>query len=181
MAIVHNTSLVPSKLELLTAWLPRQPWYRGSGTPGLTKAGGFRLDDPDGEVGIELMVVVDSASPDVPGYFVPMSYRGAAVDAPLIGTMEHGVLGRRYAYDGTHDPVVRAALLGLVRGELGPQAQSESDTPDPTVRVGLTSAASGVDVLRTLSTSDAAPAPGEVSVPWRLLDGREVRGIVARA
>jgi 1,4-alpha-glucan branching enzyme len=32
MAIVHKgASLVPSKLELLTAWMPEQRWYTGKG------------------------------------------------------------------------------------------------------------------------------------------------------
>jgi hypothetical protein len=52
VAIIHNTTMVPTKLELLTAWLPRQPWYLGAGRPELARAGGFRLDDPAGEVGI---------------------------------------------------------------------------------------------------------------------------------
>lgn len=180
MATVHNTTLVPSKLDLLTIWLPRQPWYRGSGTPSLAKAGGFRLDDPAGEVGIELMVVVDAASPGVAAYFVPMTYRSAAIDATLIGTMEHGVLGPRYAYDGPSDPVFHATLTALISGETEPQAQSQSDTPDPSVQVGILPAASGIDIQRILTTSDAPPSPGEVSVPWRAADGREVRGYAIR-
>ncbi|EXG81867.1 maltokinase N-terminal cap-like domain-containing protein [Cryptosporangium arvum] len=179
MAIVHNTTLVPSKLELLSEWLPRQPWYRGSGTPGLTKAGGFRLDDPAGEVGIEVMVVVDAASPDVDAYLVPMTYRAAPADGALIGTMEHGVLGTRYAYDGFTDPVLRAELAALVRGEVQPQAQSESDTVDPTVRVGLRPAVTDVEIHRLLTTSEAPPQPGEVSVPWRTAGGGSARGVVA--
>ena len=27
MAIIHNTTMSPGKLELLTAWLPARPWY----------------------------------------------------------------------------------------------------------------------------------------------------------
>src|SRR5690242_11256798 len=42
MAVVHDTTMTPGKLELLAGWLPRQPWYAGSGG-GLRKAGGFRL------------------------------------------------------------------------------------------------------------------------------------------
>ncbi len=58
MAIIHRTTLIPAKLELLASWLPAQPWYLGSEhAPELTKVGGFRLDDPEGEVGIEFMVV----------------------------------------------------------------------------------------------------------------------------
>ena len=180
MATVHDTTLVPSKLELLAEWLPQQPWYRGTGTPDLAKAGGFRLDDPAGEVGIEFMVVTDTASQGVAGYLVPMTYRGTEFDAPLIGTTEHGVLGTRFIYDGPGDPVLRAELTALVRGAAEPQAQSASDTPDPTVRVGLLPDASGIEILRILTTSDAAPEPGQVSVPWRLPDGRQVRGVVTR-
>ena len=47
MAVIHHTTLTPSKLELLSAWLPGQPWYRDAGrAPELARAGGFRLDDP---------------------------------------------------------------------------------------------------------------------------------------
>ncbi|NEE40410.1 1,4-alpha-glucan branching protein, partial [Streptomyces sp. SID7982] len=87
----HRTTVTPTKLELITGWLPQQKWYAGpAGTPDLTSAGGFRLDDPAGEVGIEFMVVVDTAAGEPVAYLVPLSYRGAALeDAPdeaLIGT-----------------------------------------------------------------------------------------------
>src|SRR5215212_9991047 len=57
VATIHHTTLTPSKLELLARWLPLQPWYRGSRSPALAKGGGFRLDDPGGEVGIEVMII----------------------------------------------------------------------------------------------------------------------------
>jgi hypothetical protein len=136
MAIVHQTTLVPTKLELLTDWLPGQPWYRGSGAPELTRVGGFRLDDPEGEVGIEFMVAVDTSGPEPVTYHLPLTYRGAAyasAEKGLIGTAEHGVLGRRYIYDGTHDPVLVSQLIALMQGEAQAQAQRISDTPDPTV------------------------------------------------
>ncbi|WP_431948972.1 maltokinase N-terminal cap-like domain-containing protein [Actinacidiphila sp. bgisy167] len=133
MSLIHRTTLTPTKLELLTEWLPRQPWYAGAGRPELSKAGGFRLDDPLGAVGVEFMVVTDQ---DGAAYHVPMAYRDAplsgAEDA-LIGTAQHGVLGRRWIYDGAHDPVVVTQLVALMRGEAEAQAQSVSDTPDPTV------------------------------------------------
>jgi hypothetical protein len=136
MAIVHQTTLVPTKLELLTAWLPGQPWYRGSGVPELTRVGGFRLDDPAGEVGIEFMIAMDTSGPEPVTYHVPLTYRGAAYAGAgdgLIGTAEHGVLGRRYIYDGTHDPVLVSQLVALMQGEAQAQAQRVSNTPDPTV------------------------------------------------
>jgi len=128
----------PTKLELLDRWLPEQPWYAGSGQADVTRVGGFRLDDPAGDVGIEFMVVRDDASDDGTTYHVPMTYRGAplpSVGAALVGTSEHGVLGPRFIYDGAHDPVLVAQLLALLHGAAEPQHQSQSDAVDPTVRV----------------------------------------------
>ena len=47
MAVIHRTTMSPSKLELLSRWLPEQAWYSGRGG-GIAKVGGFRLDDPNG-------------------------------------------------------------------------------------------------------------------------------------
>jgi maltokinase-like protein len=135
MAIVHNTTMNPGKLELLAAWLPAQPWFPDGGRePELTKVGGFRLDDPQGEVGIEFMLVADG--PAV--YQVPMTYHGRELpgaEGRLIGTSEHGVLGRRWIYDGIRDPVLVAQLVAFFQGEVEAQAQSVSHMPDPTVTV----------------------------------------------
>lgn len=154
MSLIHHTTLSPTKLELLTQWLPGQPWYAGADRqPELTKAGGFRLDDPQNEVGMEFMVVTD-ASGDGAAYHVPLTYRGAPLagaEHALIGTTEHGVLGTRWVYDGTHDPVLVGQLAALVRGEAQAQAQSLSDTPDPTVG-------------RSWSGPAQAPASGSGSV-----------------
>jgi maltokinase-like protein len=137
MSIIHKTTMSPGKLALLAGWLPAQPWYRGAApAPELARAGGFRLDDPEGEVGIEFAVVAGPAAGGVIAYLVPMTYRAAALpgaDASLIGTAEHGVLGHRWIYDGTCDPVLVAQLVALIQGEAQPQAQSINDTPDPTV------------------------------------------------
>jgi maltokinase-like protein len=139
MAIIHRTTMSPGKLELLAAWLPAQPWCHGAGrAPELARAGGFRLDDPQGEVGIEFMVVTDGPGSEAAAYQVPMTYRAQALpgaDGSLIGTAEHGVLGPRWIYDGTQDPVLAAQLAALIQGEAEPQAQSVSHTPDPTVTV----------------------------------------------
>src|SRR5215469_3509953 len=142
MAVVHNTTLTPSKMELLAAWLPAQPWYRGTERQAEpAKAGGFRLDDPEGEVGIEFMVVNDGSGDHAHTYLVPLSYRGAPLDGAddaLIGTTEHGVLGKRWIYDGVHDPVLAGQLIALIQGAAEPQAQGISDTPDRTVTTHFT-------------------------------------------
>jgi Maltokinase N-terminal cap domain len=137
MAIIHKTTLTPTKLELLTDWLPGRPWYADRGrAPELARAGGFRLDDPQGEVGIEFMVVTDGSDDQAVSYLTPMTYRAAALagaDGALIGTTEHGVLGRRWVYDGIGDPVLVGQLVALIQGQAQPQMQSVGDTPDPTV------------------------------------------------
>jgi hypothetical protein len=138
MATIHTgTTMVPTKLELLSGWLPRQPWYLDTGVaPQLSRAGGFRLDDPAGEVGIEFMVVTDAAGGGETAYLVPMTYRAAALagaEAHLIGTSEHGVLGTRWIYDAAHDPVAVTQLLDLICGRVEAQHQSRSDSLDPSV------------------------------------------------
>jgi hypothetical protein len=200
MAFIHHTTLTPTKLELLTEWLPKQSWYvHGAGKPELVKAGGFRLDDPEGAVGIEFMVVVDVAGREPVAYLVPMGYRGAELEgAPadaLMGTSEHGVLGTRWIYDGVHDPVVTAQLHALLRGEATPQQQSISDAPDPTVTVHGTGPDDGLDDVRlnrvlrptqaaesTESTETAEAAgrsSGHLVAGWVWPDGTAVRGVLA--
>ncbi len=198
--------MTPTKLELLADWLPGRPWYRGGegAVPALEKAGGFRLDDPAGEVGIEFAVVADTSGEEVHAYLVPMTYRAAPLEGAedaLIGTSEHGVLGTRWVYDGAHDPVLVAELTALLQGGAVPQAQSVSDTPDPTVEASYdgtgafdTSAAPIVEdgaygtdlrlgadapvLLRLARVLDpkATGSRGHVITGWRLPDGEERRG-----
>jgi hypothetical protein len=189
MAVIHHTTLKPSKLELLADWLPLQPWYVATGRPvALAKAGGFRLDDPRGEVGIEFMVVTDAADEGPVSYHVPLTYRGAPLagaEHALVGQAEHGVLGQRWVYDGVHDPVLMTQLARLLRGQVLPQAQSVSDTPDPTVVAHFTGSAltqSALRVARRLDPSQRDTAGeddglvGYVEAGWRLPDGSPARG-----
>jgi hypothetical protein len=207
MATIHSgTTMVPTKLELLAEWLPRQPWYRSTGRPPqLRRAGGFRLDDPAGEVGIEFMVVGDG---EETAYVVPMTYRAAPLagaDDVLIGTSEHGVLGTRWIYDAAHDPVAVAQLLDFLCGRVEAQHQSRSDTPDPSVGRRWTSSGGltapsplrvsddpgrttvevagdagplSLDLVRVLSGDDTA-GHGSVEADWTRSDGTVARGPVA--
>ncbi|MEU6351810.1 1,4-alpha-glucan branching protein [Streptomyces sp. NPDC047072] len=210
MAIIHQTTVKPTKLELLTPWLPTRPWYLGSGAPELAKAGGFRLDDPEGEVGIEFMVVLDTSGPEPVAYHVPLTYRAAPLpgaEHALVSTMEHGVLGPRWAYDGCHDPVLYATLLALFEGRARAQAQSLSDTPDdevahsytgpelpaPTWPVEITDTGDGtrltapdgtvLHVRRVLDPTapDTRPsdATGHVSSAWQASEDTRVRAVFA--
>jgi Maltokinase N-terminal cap domain len=194
LAIIHHTTLVPSKLELLAAWLPEQDWYRTRpGGPSLTRAGGFRLDDPAGEVGIEFMVVLDGGGEsgragdgaDATAYLVPLTYRAGALpggDDALIGTAEHGVLGPRWIYDGTRDPVLLAALAEFIAGRVQAQAQRVSNTTDPTVLSAPVTVRPGerldVRFARMLVPSAAAAAaPGQVTAQWTGPDGALIRSV----
>jgi len=177
MAIIYDTTMSPGKLELLAAWLPAQPWYLDTGhEPELTKAGGFRLDDPQGEVGIEFMVVTDRSGGRAATYQVPLTYRARALASAaggLIGTAEHGVLGHRWIYDGAHDPVLVAQLVAAIQGVSEPQDQNISNTPDGTVSgqpvtdASLTAIGSVV-AANTRSGTDlrveTAPANGQLTV-----------------
>ncbi|RKE20432.1 maltokinase N-terminal cap-like domain-containing protein [Streptomyces sp. TLI_171] len=182
MATIHHTTVRPGKLELLAEWLPGQDWFRPGGGE-LTRAGGFRLDDPAGEVGIELMVVAD----DRAAYLVPMAYRGEPLDGvpegALIGTAEHGVLGTRWFYDGAQDPVVRAQLAELLAGRAVPQMQSESDTPDRDVQVAAVDGPVAAVLRRVLEPigAGAGPAPGEVVAGYTAPDGSSVRAVFLTA
>lgn len=185
MATIHKTTLVPGKLELVAGWIADQPWYVGhDGPPALAKAGGFRLDDPAGKVGCEFMVVSDTAADGTVRYYhLPVTYRGSALDggaAALIGTTEHGVLGRRWVYDGTHDPVLLAVLAAFVNGDLLAQAQAESDTLDPTVRATLDgdpATPGDLTVVRVLTAGTSTQgARGEISATWLTTDGERPRG-----
>lgn len=171
MAVIHQTTMSPTKLALLADWLPGQPWYAGTAAPDLVRAGGFRIDDPQGEVGIEFMAVTDRSGGHTTTYHVPMTYRGSAfgaISSALIGTGKHGVLGRRWIYDGAADPVLVAQLVALIQGDVLAQAQSVSDTPDPTVACApvstarlsvsgspaLSGGARGTEILVPVATAD---------------------------
>jgi Maltokinase N-terminal cap domain len=191
LAVIHRTTMVPGKRDLLTAWLPKQDWYlRHAQGPSLARAGGFRLDDPDGEVGIEFDVARDDAAEPVAAYLVPMTYRGsplAGADAHLIGTAEHGVLGKRWIYDGTHDPVLLAQLAQLIQGHVRAQSQSQSETHDPSVHAVPVEGTSA-EQLSTIFTRLLVPAdlatgtePGQVTGLWAGPDGTLVRSVFANA
>jgi hypothetical protein len=206
VATIYKTTLSPSKLELISGWLPARAWFKGATEPVLSRAGGFRLDDPAGKVGIEFMVVVDTSSPVTVAYHVPLTYREAPLDGAeeaLVGTAEHGVLGPRWVYDGARDPVLVSQLLALLTGRVEPQAQSISDTPDRSVTVAAvpgdltatgtaddnaaatnlgigspSASASILQVVRALKPGkdDDGKTVGSVVAEWALPDGTKQRG-----
>lgn len=129
MAIIHQATLTPSKLELLGAYL--SDWIQLVEHVGdsLTSVGAYRFDDPAGEVGIETHILTSEGGPFL---HIPVTYRSApraGIDGALIGTMEHSVLGTRWMYDATTEPIyvgelVRTILTG------GLEAPEMVETPD---------------------------------------------------
>jgi hypothetical protein len=209
MSTIHTgTTMAPTKLELLGIWLPQQAWYQHTGEPpAVTRAGGFRLDDPAGEVGIEFLLVGEGEETT---YLVPMTYRSAPLDGAdeaLIGTSEHGVLGTRWIYDAAYDPVAVTQLLDFICGGCEAQSQSASDTPDPSVgrhwssegrptapsplsvsdhpgRTTIAAELDGSPCSLNLLRVPAGAVPGEavlgsVEAGWTRRDGTTARGTVA--
>ncbi|GID25805.1 hypothetical protein C8E87_4453 [Paractinoplanes brasiliensis] len=110
MALIHKATLSPTKVELLAAWLPSRSWYQGAAGAAVERVASYRFDDPEGEVGIETLLVTAG---DGPTYQIPLTYRAAPLedaDEWLVGTTEHSVLGLRWVYDGTGDVVYAEAL-----------------------------------------------------------------------
>ena len=129
MAILHRATLQPTKLEILSAWAPAQAWAAGEAGGPLSIVGSYRFDDPDGEVGIETVLMATAGGSVLQ---VPLTYRARPLDGAegaLLATTEHSVLGRRWVYDGCGDPVwVTAMLTTTLTG--GTQAEELVDMGD---------------------------------------------------
>lgn len=118
MALVYTAQLNPDKSEWMRLALVAH------GEPedvAFEKAGSYRFDDPDGEIGVEVMIVrVGDRLLQL-----PMSYRAAPREgATVITTAEHSVLGTRWIHDASTDPEAREILRRGTAGEL-PQAVLE--------------------------------------------------------
>ncbi|MEZ5330463.1 MAG: hypothetical protein R2991_00080 [Thermoanaerobaculia bacterium] len=110
MGIFHRAVIVPTKEEVLAQWVPTQPWGAPAGL--LDVIGSYRLDDPDGRVGMEVFLV---AAGDAV-LQVPLTYRDEPLegaDAALLTGMQHSVLGHRWVYDGLCDPLFLTVLAAV--------------------------------------------------------------------
>ena len=180
MALLYRAKLRPSKIELVAAWAPIQPWFDGSATAPFTSIASFRFDDPDGEVGIETLIVRVGE-----GHLfqLPLTYRGAPLaggSESLIGMMEHSVLGRRWVYDATGDPVylaavVAAAFTGAIQAEEYFEMDGEKVVRESTAHV-VGSGHPGASV-----PSSAGPVSTRHEFGTTVVDAGDLRIIIARA
>ena len=197
MALIYDTTMHPTKFEMLAAWLPQQPWFTGD-VAQLEALGAYRFDDPEGEVGMEGHLVTAG---DGKVYHVPVTYRGAAFEGGeefLLDTSAHGVLGTRWISDAIGDPVYRDVLarviaeggrqveevgvneageqyerqvLTRVRGSGEPGGIAPAFTDATVVDDGVASVARNgaaqLSVLRVLDTSGQGPEEREASLTLR--------------
>jgi len=113
MALLHEATISPRKDELIGPWLRTRSWWDGIDERGPVAS--FRLDDPAGQVGMECFLFGSAGGSTL---FVPVTYRDSALPdaAPsLLGTMQHSVLGTRYVYDASADPVFVGVVLDTIR------------------------------------------------------------------
>ena len=159
MAILHPAQLSPSKPEILRGFLAGRSW---GATGELEILGAYRFDDPAGEVGIECHLVrVDGTI-----YHRPLTYRSEPLDGAeehLVATMQHSVLGERFAHDGMHDEVALDCFRRALSGEQE-QAVLEVHGEDGTVREVRPQS-----VTLNLEIDEGAQAPSDDE----LLDGTE--------
>lgn len=114
MATLHEATLRPTKTELLSEWVPSQAWAHDVNTSTLESVGAYRFDDPAGEVGVETHLL---RAADGTTIQVPLTYRAQALDAAedsLITKMDHSVLGERWVYDASVDPVYARTLAATI-------------------------------------------------------------------
>lgn len=150
MAIIYAAELSPTKPETVTSWLDRQPW---GGDGPVEVLGSYRFDDPEREVGVEILLVLRQERV----LQVPFAYRGAPLDGgSLVTTMEHSVLGERWVYEAGSDPVAVECLTRALAGEQEP-AVFELHHPDGSVEV----LEPLVTVRRELGPKDA---PGRIQL-----------------
>jgi hypothetical protein len=181
MALLHRAELRPSKLDLIMSWAPSQKWFVGDAAGRFQSVGSYRFDDPDGEVGIETILV---RAGDGPVLQIPLTYRGAPLEGAehrLVGTMHHSVLGQRWAYDATGDPAyIAAATTAAFTG--GNEAEQYIEIDGEMLRHEPTATVQGSGWQGSLSIT--APHVADIST-WHegdatVSDSNNLRLVLAR-
>lgn len=205
------SALDPAVSHLLHSWMPHQRWYPAKGRGvGLSRVGGLPLEDPAGDVAIEVHLVALDSGDRTDVVQVPLTYRSGPLPGAghaLVGEVDHPELGHRWVYDGPHDPDYVAALLDALqvppgralptgaastRVLSGEQSNTsvivEPDGAGPLIvkvfRTLHPGANPDVEVLDALSRQGCRQVPGVVGWlqgSWTAADGGDVTGHLAVA
>ena len=132
-------------------------------------------------MGVETLIVADEAGAEPVVYQVPLTYRGeplGSADHALVGTMEHSVLGRRWVYDGPHDPVYAAQLLELIQGRVRAASSTATGAVEESV-AGVPQPSWGTEVhVRTSRVLSGEQSNTSVILDGDLPDGHHTPLIV---
>ncbi|GAB3697236.1 CG0192 family protein [Corynebacterium nasicanis] len=106
-ALIYDAELDPTKDDIAAR-------YAGI----VTLLGSYRLVDPDGEVGIEVLIGSDL---DGRGVQLPLTYRPSELDSRhTLLEMDHSELGRRWVSNALGDPVaVTQFIRTIMEGDDG--------------------------------------------------------------
>ncbi len=191
----------PSLADVLAEWVSRQRWYAGKPrVPQLRRVGGHRYVDPAGDADIDVWLARDVGARgagdglgdhDGPVYQIPVTCRSAPLDAApeqaLIGTLDDAARGRRWVYDGLHDPAFVTALLAdlldppatyrshvLVTGEQSNSSMIvELSEADPVIVKVFRTVAPGPNpdveipvALRAVGSADVPEPRGATQATW---------------
>ena len=193
-----RATLTPSFAEFLPAWVAGQRWYPGKGRqPVLRRVGGLRLQDPDGEVGIEVHLVAEDSGGSTSIYQLPFTYRAQplqGLEHALVARTHHSHLGDRWVYDGPHDPAYGAALLrlvleeGRVESDWGADHGTASGHRQPGVEVGhmvssrvLRGEQSNTSIIFDMVDGDGHPAKPLICKVFRALHDGENPDVVVQS
>ena len=100
-ALIYDAELDPTKDDIAAR-------YAGI----VTLLGSYRLVDPDGEVGIEVLIGSDL---DGRGVQLPLTYRSSELDdSHTLIEVDHSVLGRRYVSNALGDPVAVTQIIRTI-------------------------------------------------------------------
>ena len=162
MAIIHQATLSPSKLEMLAEFLPRVESLAEHLGSDVSQIGSYRFDDPAGEVGIETHILTSSTGAVLQ---FPLTYRNEPLEgaeACFLGTMQHSVLGTRWIYDACGDAVYVSELVRVIMTG-GSQVALMVETSD-----GPVERKSTVTVQGTGSSGEAPKSPIAKVIPERV-------------
>lgn len=119
----------------LAEWVLRQRWYASKGhIPILHSIGHWSLPSEESGVHIRTHLVLDTGSPNIALYQVPLTERSSALphgEKALIASVTDTAGSARFVYDAPHDPAYASALLRMI---LLQSSSDEDESVDASAR-----------------------------------------------